>query len=52
MSVAEAAEWADVLMMLTPDELQAEIYKNEIAEKIRVLERRCCSPMASMFISP
>ncbi len=35
MSVAEAAEWADVLMMLTPDELQAEIYKNEIADNIR-----------------
>jgi ketol-acid reductoisomerase len=35
MSVAEAAKWADVLMMLTPDELQAEIYKNEIADNIR-----------------
>ena len=35
MSVAEAAKWADVLMMLTPDELQAEIYKNDIADNIR-----------------
>src|SRR5574337_837203 len=35
LSVAEAAAWADVLMMLTPDELQAEIYKNEIADNIR-----------------
>jgi ketol-acid reductoisomerase len=35
LSVAEAAKWADVLMMLTPDELQAEIYKNEIADNIR-----------------
>ena len=26
MEVAEAAKWADVMMMLTPDELQAEIY--------------------------
>jgi ketol-acid reductoisomerase len=35
MSVAEAATWADVLMMLTPDELQAEIYKNDIADNLR-----------------
>jgi len=35
MSVAEAAKWADVLMMLTPDELQAEIYTADIAENIR-----------------
>ena len=35
LSVAEAAKWADVLMMLTPDELQAEIYKADIAENIR-----------------
>jgi ketol-acid reductoisomerase len=35
MSVADAANWADVLMMLTPDELQADIYKAEIAPNIR-----------------
>ena len=35
MSVREAAEWADVLMMLTPDELQAEIYEDEIAGNMR-----------------
>ena len=35
MSVSEAAEWADVLMMLTPDELQAEIYEDEIAGRMR-----------------
>jgi ketol-acid reductoisomerase len=35
MSVKEAAKWADVLMMLTPDELQAEIYENEIAGNMR-----------------
>ena len=35
MSVAEAAEWGDVVMMLTPDELQADIYAVEIAENIR-----------------
>ena len=35
MSVADAAKWADLLMMATPDELQADIYKNEIADNIR-----------------
>ena len=35
MSVGEAAKWADVLMMLTPDELQAGIYEGEIAGKMR-----------------
>src|SRR5690606_1717162 len=35
MSVAEAAGWADVIMMLTPDELQADIYKEHIEPNIR-----------------
>jgi ketol-acid reductoisomerase len=35
MSVAEAAKWADLMMMATPDELQAEIWKNEIEANIR-----------------
>ena len=35
MSVAEAAAWGDVVMMLTPDELQADIYADEIATNIR-----------------
>ena len=30
MSVADAAKWADVVMMLTPDELQADIYRDEL----------------------
>ncbi len=34
-TVAEAAAWADVLMMLVPDELQADLYANEIAPNIR-----------------
>ena len=34
-SVAEAAKWGDLLMMAAPDELQADIYKNEIAPNIR-----------------
>src|SRR4051794_14382928 len=35
LSVAEAAKWADLMMMATPDELQADIYRNEIAPNIR-----------------
>jgi ketol-acid reductoisomerase len=30
MEVAEAAKWADVMMMLTPDELQADIYRDHM----------------------
>jgi ketol-acid reductoisomerase len=30
MEVAEAAKWADVIMMLTPDELQADIYRDHL----------------------
>jgi ketol-acid reductoisomerase len=35
MSVADAAKWADVLMVLAPDELQRGIYNAEIAPNIR-----------------
>ena len=35
MDVAEAAAWGDMVMMLTPDELQADIYRDEIANNIR-----------------
>ncbi|WP_295559786.1 ketol-acid reductoisomerase [uncultured Hyphomicrobium sp.] len=35
LSVAEAASWADLMMMATPDELQADIYRSEIAPNIR-----------------
>lgn len=35
MTVAEAAAWADLMMMATPDELQADIYKADIAPNIR-----------------
>ena len=34
-TVAEAAAWADLMMMATPDELQADIYRDEIAPNIR-----------------
>jgi ketol-acid reductoisomerase len=30
MEVAEAAKWADVMMMLTPDELQGDIYRESL----------------------
>ncbi len=35
MTVAEAAVWADLMMMATPDELQADIWRDEIAPNIR-----------------
>jgi ketol-acid reductoisomerase len=35
MSVPDAAKWADLMMMATPDELQADIWKNDIAPNIR-----------------
>jgi ketol-acid reductoisomerase len=33
--VAEAAKWADVIMMLTPDELQADIYREHLAANMK-----------------
>ena len=35
MSLSDAAEWADVVMVLTPDELQAQIYKNHIEQRMK-----------------
>jgi ketol-acid reductoisomerase len=35
MTVAEAAAWADLIMVLAPDELQRGIYEGEIAPNIR-----------------
>ena len=35
MSLSDAAEWADVAMILTPDELQSQIYKNHIEQRMR-----------------
>ena len=35
MSNAEAAKWADVMMMVTPDELQADIYANDLAPNMK-----------------
>ena len=34
-SVADAAKWADLMMMATPDELQADIWRQQIAGNIR-----------------
>jgi ketol-acid reductoisomerase len=33
--VAEAAKWADVLMMLTPDELQGDIYRDHLHANLK-----------------
>ncbi|HJZ42438.1 MAG TPA: ketol-acid reductoisomerase, partial [Hyphomicrobiaceae bacterium] len=35
MEVAEAAKWADIIMMLTPDELQADIYKDHLRDNMK-----------------
>ncbi|MEI7931941.1 MAG: NAD(P)-binding domain-containing protein, partial [Alphaproteobacteria bacterium] len=35
MTVADAAKWADILMVLAPDEHQRDIYRTEIAPNIR-----------------
>ncbi|MBL1420215.1 MAG: ketol-acid reductoisomerase [Alphaproteobacteria bacterium] len=35
MNVADAAKWADVVMMLTPDELQADIYYADLHENMQ-----------------
>ncbi len=35
MNPDEAAKWADIIMMLTPDELQSEIYNNHISNNLK-----------------
>jgi ketol-acid reductoisomerase len=35
MSPAEAAAWADVIMMCTPDELQSDIYKDDLHDNMK-----------------
>jgi ketol-acid reductoisomerase len=35
MSPAEAAKWADIVMVLTPDELQADIYNNDLKPNMK-----------------
>ncbi|MBV8934605.1 MAG: NAD(P)-binding domain-containing protein, partial [Alphaproteobacteria bacterium] len=36
MTSAEAAKWADIVMVLTPDELQAALYAGELRPNMRV----------------
>ncbi len=35
MTPSEAAAWADVVMVLTPDELQADLYKDDLAPNMK-----------------
>jgi len=35
MTVADAAKWADVMMMVTPDELQADIWTSELKDNMK-----------------
>ena len=46
MIVAEAAAWADMLMMLAPDELQGEIYTDRDRAQHPRRRGAACSPTA------
>lgn len=35
MTVADAAKWADIVMILTPDELQRDIYNSELRDNMK-----------------
>ena len=35
LDVVEAAKWADVCMILVPDELQADLYQNELVNNLK-----------------
>ena len=35
MNLSDAAAWADIVMLLTPDELQSQIYKNHIEQRMK-----------------
>ena len=35
MNLSDAAAWADIVMILTPDELQAQIYKNHVEQRMK-----------------
>src|SRR5262245_9270253 len=35
MTPAEAAKWADVMMVVTPDELQAALWKNDLRDNMK-----------------
>ena len=35
MGLSDAATWADVIMMLVPDELQADVYKDHIEKNLK-----------------
>ena len=50
MDVADAAKWADVIMMLIPDELQADIYRRH-RTPTSATARRWRSRTASTSIS-
>ena len=41
MNLSDAAAWADVVMILTPDELQAQIYKNHIEQRAKRGDKYC-----------
>src|ERR1700722_8755836 len=44
MGVADAAKWADVMMMATPDELQDDIWKNKLSDNMKDAAALCLPP--------
>ncbi len=51
MAVADAAKWADFMMMCAPDELQADIWRDHIAANLRRRARRLPLPTVSTSTS-
>ncbi len=43
MGIAEAAEKADLIQILLPDEVQGQVYKEQIAQHVKVGKILCCS---------
>jgi ketol-acid reductoisomerase len=50
MAADEAAAWADVVMVLVPDELQADLYREQLAPNLRKA-LRSLSPTVSTSTS-
>ena len=50
-TVAEAVKWADVVMVLVPDQTAAKLYADEIGAESAARARCCCLRMASTFTS-
>ena len=52
MEVADAAKWADIVMMLTPDELQADIYRDRACAEHEAGRRADVRPRPQRPLQP